>query len=138
MNVKALLAKMLKCYEEKELLWSNVYATASFAQQDIPLSLSKYDFIEVWFIGAGSPDVFIQNPLRVAIGGRNDILCLHTMRDNGVNQNTGVRSVIAASDKVTVGNYSYKNRSSGGTLTVANQFCIPEKIYGIKLGGGTS
>lgn len=118
-------------FEKSKLLWTNNSAN-SFASQDISLDLTNYDYIKVWFYPAATSDANFQNPVLVKIGERNDILYLHTMRADGVNENTGVRSVVASTTGVAFGAYAYKNRRSGGTQTVANQFCVPYQIYGVK------
>ena len=121
----------INTFEKSKLLWTNNSAS-SFASQDIPLDLTNYDYIKVWFYPAATSDVNFQNPVLVKIGERNDILYLHTMRADGVNENTGVRSVVASTTGVAFGAYAYKNRRSGGTQTIANQFCVPYQIYGVK------
>ena len=117
--------------EKSKLLWTNNSAS-TFASQNVLLDLTSYDYVKVWFYPAATSDTYFQNPVSVKIGERNDILCLHTMRADGVNENTGVRSVVAATTGVSFGSYAYKNRRSGGTQTVSDQFCVPHEIYGVK------
>lgn len=134
LDVKALLTKMLKYTERKELLWTNTTATASFAGQTIPLSLSQYDHVEVWFFQSPDTDASVPNPVQCKIGTSAWAILLHNLYGAGVNENTGARKVRADTTGVAFGNYVYKNRRSGGTLTTANNFLIPHYIYGIKQG----
>ena len=54
------------------------------------------------------------------------------LKGNGTNENTGARIINVSTSGVAFTDYTYKNRRTGGTLTVANQFCVPRRIYGIK------
>ena len=115
----------------RKLLWSDS-ASTSFSAQTVSLSLSDYDEVEVYFDGGGMYDVLLPNPLIVPIGEFRNVLLLHGVGSSGVNENTGARLITASTNGVTFGNYAYKNRRSGGTLTVSNGFAVPRKIYGIK------
>ena len=118
--------------QTRKLLWTNTTATASLAGQTIPLNLSEYDHVEVWFFQGGDTDALVPNPVKCKIGTSAWAILLHNLYGDGVNENTGARKVHAESTGVAFGNYVYKNRRSGGTLTTANNFLVPHYIYGIK------
>lgn len=125
------IQKVLKSAETKTFLWSN--SATTFAAQTVSLDLSVYDYIEVWFYPNNAVDVLLPNPLMIPIGEERSILLLHNLGGAGVNENTGSRNVAVTSNSVVFGNYAYKNRRSGGTLTTSNDFAVPEKIYGVTL-----
>lgn len=131
LDVKKTLAKILGQTEFRTLLWTGTYTT--FAAQTIALNLNPYEFIEVWFYPGGEADPLLPNPLKVPIGELRHIALIHGLGVNGTNENTGSRQVSANANGAVFGNYAYKNRRSGGTLTTANQYCIPKKIYGVKI-----
>lgn len=118
--------------QTRKLLWTNTTATASLAGQTIPLNLSEYDHVEVWFFQGGDMDALVPNPVKCKIGTSAWAILLHNLYGDGVNENTGARKVRAESTGVAFGNYVYKNRRSDGTLTTANNFLVPHYIYGIK------
>lgn len=116
--------------QTRKLLHTNT--TSPFNAQTISLDLTDYDYVEVWFMQGGTSDGLLPNPLQVPIGEFRSIMNVHALLTSGVNENTGGRLVTASTTGITFGNYAYKNRRSGGTLTTANNFAVPHYIYGIK------
>lgn len=119
----------------RKLLWTNS-SSASFAAQTIPLDLSDYDCVEVWFKEDDTLNSQLGSPIRISVGKENSIVVIHSLAYAGVNENIGSRHISVSTTGVSFGNYQYKNRRSGGSLTTDNSFCIPLRIYGIKLGTG--
>ena len=117
--------------EYKKLLWSN-NSSGSFAAQTISLDLAGYDCVEVWFYTSSDSDPLLTNVITLEVGQKNRAAIIHSLGAAGTNENTGSRQVVINSNGVVFSDYTYKNRRSGGTLTTANEFAIPYKIYGIK------
>ena len=114
----------------RDYLWGNTATT--FAAQTVSLDLSGYDYIEVWFYpNANAVDVMLPNPLMIPIGEERSIVEFHNLGGAGVNENTGSRNVKATTNSVVFGNYAYKNRRSGGSLTTLNNNAVPRVIYGM-------
>lgn len=138
LSLKNLLLKIINQAEFKTLLWTNP-SSGSFSSQTISLSLSKYDAVEIWYYSTSTTDLLTPNPLRLKIGdsyiNRGVAMVFHNLGGSGVNENTGVRMSTVSSTGVSFGDYYYKNRRSGGTQTMANQFCVPYKIFGVKFAG---
>lgn len=135
LDLKEWIAKVAGQAEFKTLLWTNT--TSPFNAQTVSLDLSGYDHIEVWFKSLiGTTDAMAPNPLEIPLNERREIIYIHNLGGAGVNENIGMRGVTVSSTGVTIGDYNYKNRRSGGGLTKANQFAIPIKIYGVKYVGG--
>lgn len=137
-SLKEQLGKLLNKAEYKELLWTNTVATSSMAAQTIQLDLSSFEYVEIWFFQGGTADALVPNPLKIRIGEHRNILLVHSINGAGVNENTGARLVTASATGVTFGNYGYKNRRSGGTVTISNGFAVPRFIYGVKHVGGVA
>lgn len=116
--------------QTKKLLHTNT--TSPFSAQTIPLDLSGYNYVEVWFMQGNNADALLPNPLMIPIGEFRNILNLHSINGAGTNENTGVRLVTVSATGITFGNYGYKNRRTGGTVTTSNNFAVPHYIYGIK------
>lgn len=117
--------------EYRKVLWtSNTYT--DFAAQTISMNLSNYTFVEVEFYASSNTDIFVPNALKIRIGENGSVILMHNLKGNGTNENTGARRINVSTNGVTFTDYTYKNRRTGGTLTVANQFCVPRRIYGIK------
>lgn len=116
--------------QTRKLLYTNT--TAPFSAQTVSLDLSDYDYIEVWFMQGGTSDAILPNPQQIPIGEFRNVVVVHAINTSGTNENTGARLVTVTTTGVSFGDYSYKNRRSEGTQTVANQFAIPQYIYGIK------
>lgn len=114
----------------RDYLWGN--SASTFAAQTVSLDLSGYDYIEVWFYpNANAVDVMLPNPLMIPIGEERSIVEFHNLGGAGVNENTGSRRVTVNSNGVVFGNYAYKNRRSGGSLTNLNNNAVPRVIYGM-------
>lgn len=113
----------------RNYLWGN--SATTFAAQTVPLDLSGYDYIEVWFYPGYPVDVMLPNPLMIPIGEERSIVLIHNLGGAGVNENTGSRNVATNASSVVFGNYAYKNRRSGGTLTTLNTNAVPRAIYGM-------
>ena len=122
---------VLASNEYKKLLWTN-NSTSDFAAQTISLDLTKYDCVEIWFYALTDVDPILTNVLTLEVGQKNRVTVIHSLGSAGVNENTGSRQAVVNSNGVVFSDYTYKNRRSGGTLTTANQFAIPYKIYGVK------
>ena len=131
-TIKDILTYILKV-ERKTLLWTN--PDGSGDPQTIPLNLSGYDYIEVWFYDSMDADAMVPNTVNIKIGGHARVVLVHSIGNDGTNENTGSRMITANTNNVVIGKYAYKNRRTGGTLTTANAFCAPYKIYGVKRGG---
>lgn len=116
--------------QTRKLLYTNT--TAPFSAQTVSLDLSDYDYVEVWFSQGGTVDALLPNPMMIPIGEFRNALVVHNINTAGTNENTGARLVTVSTTGVTFGNYGYKNRRSGGTVTTANNFAVPHYIYGIK------
>lgn len=116
--------------QTRKLLYTNT--TAPFSAQTVSLDLSDYDYVEVWFMQGGNADALLPNPMMIPIGEFRNALVVHAINTAGTNENTGARLVTVSTTGVTFGNYGYKNRRSGGTVTTANNFAVPHYIYGIK------
>lgn len=134
LDLKEWINKVTGQAEFKTLLWTNT--TSPFNAQTVALSLSSYDHVEVWFGGAGAADAMLPNPLIIPIGEKREIVTIHSLIGAGVNENTGARTATVSTTGVTFSNYAYKNRRSGGTLTTANNFAVPHRIYGVRYVGG--
>lgn len=117
--------------EYKKLLWTN-NSNTTFAAQTISLNLTGYDCVEVWFYTSSDVDPLLTNVVVLEVGQKNRAAIIHSLGSAGVNENTGSRQVVINSNGVVFSNYTYKNRRSGGTLTTANEFAVPYKIYGVK------
>lgn len=126
---------MFKC-ERRTLLWTNPNGAGD--SRTIALALSDYDFIEVVFHQPNTSGPIVPNVLRVKVGTFAYVTLFHGLATTGTNENTGSRMITANTNSVVIGNYAYKNRRTGGGLTVANGYCIPYQIYGIKSGGGST
>lgn len=117
--------------ERRKLMWtSNAYT--DFAAQTISMDLSNYTFAEVEFYASSNTDIFVPNALKIRTGENGTVILMHNLKGNGTNENTGARRINVSTSGVAFTDYTYKNRRTGGTLTVANQFCVPRRIYGIK------
>lgn len=117
--------------EYRKVLWtSSVYT--DFAAQTISMDLSNYTFAEVEFYASSNTDIFVPNALKIRTGENGAVILMHHLKGNGTNENTGARIINVSTSGVTFTDYTYKNRRTGGTLTVANQFCVPRRIYGIQ------
>lgn len=131
-----ILAYLLKC-ERKTLLWTNPNPTSSFSGQTIAMDLSNYDAVEVE-IAEPRPSLHYDAVVTPISTIKKDaygyVLYLHTIRGSGANENTGIRRIHPTASGIIFEDYKYKNRRTG-TITTDNIYCIPYKIYGIKLGG---
>lgn len=126
------IQKILSSVEIKSLLWSN--SATTFAGQTVSLDLSGYDYIEVWFYPSSyAVDVLLPNPLMIPIGEERSIVLIHNLGGAGVNENIGSRNVATNASSVVFGDYAYKNRRTGGTLTTLNTSAVPRVIYGVKI-----
>ena len=116
--------------QTRKLLYTN--STSPFSAQTISLDLSDYDYVEIWFMQGGIADALLPNPMMIPIGEFRNALVVHAINTAGTNENTGARLVTVSITGVTFGDYGYKNRRSDGTVTTANNFAVPQYIYGIK------
>lgn len=136
-KIKSWLRRITKATVKSDLLWTNTTG-GTFAARTIPLSLSGYDYVQVFFNDNTQSDTIVPAPLLVPLGKKRDAVVFHSLASAQANANVGTRSVTATESGVAFGDYAYKTYPSGSTRTVANQFCVPYKIYGVKLGGGTA
>ena len=135
--IKALLKKLLQSTEHCDLLWTN-NNSGSFSARTIPLDLSKYEYVRIYFWNQADADPTTA-PMEIKVGSSNSIILFHALATAAVNQNVGTRTINVTATGVTFGDYSYKNWASGTTRTTYNTACVPYKIYGIKyVGGGTA
>lgn len=117
--------------ERRKLMWTNNGAT-TFAAQTISMDLSNYTFAEVEFYASSNTDIFVPDRLKIRVGENGAVILMHNLKGNGTNENTGARKITVSASGVAFTDYTYKNRRTDGTLTVANQFCVPHRIYGIQ------
>ena len=103
------------------VLWENSNPTEAFAAQDITLSSSNYDVVEVFYINTNnSTDDIRQNSVRAMKGS--------SLRLFSVGGHNDRRDLVYSSDTV------YK--AGGGTIingSANNRLCVPVKIIGYKL-----
>ena len=113
------------------LLWTNASPKSSFANQTVlnnPTGqLSAYDAVEVEFL-AKSDDVQIQR-IRVKKGTSGNTV-MQIKWDSGTTAYIGLRSVSCDSNGVAFGVGGYLSAIS--TFYQLNEYCIPQRIYGIK------
>lgn len=137
LDLKEWISKITGQTEFKTLLWTNT--TSPFNAQTVSIDLTGYDHVEVWFGSQiGTSDALAPNPLEIPIGERRETIVIHTLGGAGVNENIGMRGVTVSTTGVTFSDYNYKNRRSGGTLTKANHFAVPKRLYGVRYVGGGS
>lgn len=117
--------------ERRKLMWINSGAT-TFAAQTISMDLSNYTFAEVEFYPNSATDGQVPNMLKIPIGISSDIIYVHELGNDSVNENIGLRRITVITSGMQFTDYRYKNRRSDGTRTTANQFCVPRRIYGIQ------
>ena len=113
---------------DMELLWTNSSPTSSFSPQTVPLDLSDYKLVLVYFKRTSSTDKF------------GSSLCHVGMASNGSCPPQGAdattmttRCYSVNSNGIAFENGVYSNHSGANTSSyVDNNGCIPYKIYGIR------
>lgn len=133
LNVKKLFLKMLTKSEYKTLLWTNSDPDSGFSAQTIPLDLSGYDEVEIYFkyrnVPAENHDYF--QKFLVGSGG----IAWHTY--SKITEGTkfvSCRDCTVTSSGVTfsVGRIGATNAT---TMTDTPAAMVPLRIYGINFSG---
>ena len=124
LNVKKTLTKILsylKKSETRTLLWTNLSPSSSFSAQTVlDSSVQNYDYIEVTF-GSSAPN------MKLCADKTSSFMALAPTWANI----PAYRSVTVNSNGVTFSDCYAKSQ------TVDNGQLKPDRIYGIKVGGGT-
>lgn len=125
-QVDKIMAYLFKV-ERRTLLWTNSSPTAVFSAQTISLDLSDYNEVEIeWLHNTGEQRSRLFNKGEVGASG-----LLFTVRTDSFA--VQLRQFSSSASGITfTGGYVGTNAAS------YDNHCIPYKIYGIKLGGGTA
>lgn len=130
-----ILAYLLKV-ERRTLLWTNPSPTSDFGTQPISLDASAYDELEIYYTDYKAHND-IMPALRVSVGQAGSMNAFF----GGSTYDSGVvfvanRRFAVTSTYVSFGNGNGSIPNNG--WSTRNDMCIPQKIYGIKSGGGTA
>lgn len=113
-----------------KLLWKNDNPTSEFAAQTIPLILTDYDFVDVYFSKANNdPTNWICHRLHIGYDG--DPFHMSHIQNTSRASVISSRHTVVTTDGVEFGDgfYKYTSSNTGGTESVS---MIPQRIYGIK------
>lgn len=113
----------------RTLLWTNPNPTSAFSAQTISIDLSGYDEIEIWH-SEESASMLIMS--RGIVGYSTELMGFRN--DPYVEQR---RTVTTTQNSVRFDACALGTQL-GGYYGIFNDRNIPQKIYGIKYGGGTT
>ena len=122
--------------ETKTLLWTNVSPTSAFAAQTLDSSdgipdLSEYDAVEIEYYG--STTVAASYIIKGKIGEPFFLFGYLNPQSTSAHINLLSRSVNTATSGITFGGGFSKRTSDSTVYSNNNNYCIPYKIYGIKV-----
>lgn len=119
--------------EVRDLLWTNPNPSSEFAGQTISLDLSDYESIEVVY-SSYSATVFQTMRFERINSSSGGIGLESTDRSNSISSSLAVVSRNGTFDDNGVTFYDGYFQTSSGSRTVSGRSCVPQKIYGIKVG----
>lgn len=111
------------------LLWENASPTSAFAAQTISLDLNGYDMIEIVSDG---------NVFSCSISDKTVPLTVIYEAGSAGNVYIASRNVTITQTSIVFGGGAYKFFNAPTTGNDDNKRMVPTKIYGIKMGGGSS
>ena len=117
--------------ETKTLLWTNASPTSAFAAQTISLDLSGYDAVEIEYYG--STTVAASYIVKSKIGEPFFLFGYLNPQSTSAHINLLSRSVSTATSGITFEGGFSKRTSDSTVYSNNNKYCIPYKIYGIKV-----
>ena len=117
--------------ETRTLLWTNASPTSAFAAQTISLDLSGYDAVEIEYYG--SITVAASYIIKGKIGEPFFLFGYLNPQSTSAHINLLSRSVSTATSGITFEGGFSKRTSDSTVYSNNNNYCIPYKIYGIKV-----
>lgn len=124
LDLKELIAKVTGHTEFKTLLWTNTQGGQT--EYIIPIDKSKYDFLDVVVERYGN----IQTARIPTSAASGEIYALYDSYQTG-------RAYTLSATKLTFHNGYYYSMYLGSTAkTYGTGYCLPSKVYGVKLVGG--
>lgn len=122
LDLKALLAKITGQAEFKTLLWTN---STAFSSVNIPVDRDAYDFLDVEVQRYGNIQT-IRIPTTSAQGE------IYAMYDSYQT----VRTYTLNATTLSFANGAYFAGYLNTTRNYGTNYCVPTKVYGVKLVGG--
>lgn len=122
--------------EKRKLLWTNASPTSNFAAQTLDSSdgipdLSEYDAVEIEYYG--STTVAASYIIKRKIGEPFFLFGYLNPQSTNAHINLLSRSVSTATSGITFEGGFSKRTSDSTVYSNSNKYCIPYKIYGIKV-----
>ena len=122
--------------EKRKLLWTNANPTSEFAAQTLDSSdgipdLSGYDAVEIEYYG--STTVAASYIIKRKIGEPFFLFGYFNPQSTSAHINLISRSASTATSGITFGGGFSKRTSTSTVYSNNNNYCIPYKIYGIKV-----
>lgn len=118
-------------YSKSKVLWNNPNPNAEFGSQNITLSSSDYDYLEVLYTAQGSNDQYIKSTGKIPKGKDIKIDDVYIQHSN-TNAIRIYSRLLSYTNATTFSVNSARYASSFTSSEVNNNFAIPYKIIGYK------
>ena len=119
--------------ETRTLLWTNASPSSAFANQTLSLSLSEYDAVEIECCYGSSYTNVVETGIYKKSYTQQYMTCHGDIKTNNTGFYISQRLVTVTASGITFGKGMYKNVSGAVKGAEGNTYCVPLKIYGIKV-----
>lgn len=119
--------------EKRKLLWTNASPTSEFAAQTVSLTLSGYDAVEIEYCYGSSYTNAVETGIYKKSYTQQYMTCHGDIKTNNKGYYISQRLVTVTASGITFGKGTYKNISAAANGAEGNVYCVPLKIYGIKV-----